>query len=683
MSVLRTLSTGAPPSFQAGSDGSIYGVNGIDRPFVRDPKNGMRNWGIDAPPAAPTTALGAATGPTGTYIYKVTWENQNADIYGMYSAASTPLVVTNDKITVTRPSITVPVVDPQVTHWVVWRNTDGQATTFYRVASVAIGTATYTDDASDETVSAAEVLVEHFPLDGMFRYLKEFKGLIFAYGSRIESTGTVTVANGSANVQGNGTQFSPEHVNQKMYFTGDATTYTIASWAAASGAAAITISPVKSGGVTGVPYSIVAERPSDMTAQRSDDESFEAAARWPVFAGDGDFPSGMDIVGNTLCLYKQRHVYGYEFGDDPLPSGSAVLYPILTNRGLVNEWCSVKVGATAYNLDRVGVYAFDGAGAAEPVDLAIRRLFRPDYGIPSEDRINWAYTDTWRSTYDPVMHAAKWAVTTGSDAYPKTLLCFDLERQQWTVDRDPAGVRSFALEADSAGIFRAWSMDGLAAPAAPRAMGAVRQLDGTTGGTVAGNATGSGATTLTDGAAAFTTAGAGLKGFTVVAMTAPPQIRVIASNTGTVLTISEAWTSNPAVGTAYVVGAVESRWRYAWTVLEPSARAQADALILYFEPTSAAITFFFRIFKDFEANPILTWETRSESDGVTLPVSAKTDGWIKVLANEAGGRVMVRGPFNAIRAFSVEIMQLDGNKPVIVTGYDFEGEPHKRSPRAD
>ena len=598
----------------------------------------------------------------------------------MYSDTSTVITTTNDKVTVTRPSITVPVVDSQVTHWVVWRNTDGQATTFYRVASVAIGTSTYTDDMSDDTLSANETIEEHFPLDGMFRYLREFKGLIFAYGSRVESTGTVTVSNGSGSVTGSGTQFTAEHVNQKMYFTGDTTTYTISAWTSAT---AVTITPVKVGAVTGGTYKIVAEDPHAMTVQRSDDESFEAASRWKVFPGDGDFPSGMDIVGNTLCLYKQHHVYGYEFGDDPLPTASAVLYPILTNRGLVNEWCSVKVGATAYNLDRVGIYAFDGAGSSEPIDLAIRRLFRPDYGIAADDRINWAYTDTWRATYDPIMHAAKWAVTTGTDTSPKTILCFDLERQQWTVDRDPAGARAYALDSDSNGVFRMWSMDNLSAPSAPRAGGGVRQLDGTTGGTVAGTATGSGNTTLTDSGASFTTSGSALKGFTVAALTTTPQIRVIASNTGTELTVSEAWTANPPVGTSYIVGAVESRWRYAWTVLEPSARAQAETLILYFEPTSTAITFYFRIFKDFESSPILTWETRGESDGVTFPISAKTDGWIRVLANEAGGRVMVRMPFNAIRAFSVEIMQLNGNNPVIVTGYDFEGQPHGRSPRSD
>jgi hypothetical protein len=678
MGVVRSLSTGSPPSFAGNVSGSIYGVNGIDRPFVRDPVNGFRNWGIDAPPAAPATALGAATGPTGTYIYKVTWENQNAGIYGLYSDASTPLVVTNDKITVTRPSISG--IDAQVTHWVVWRNTDGQSTTFYRVASVAIGTATYTDDASDDAVSSNETLEEHSPPSGLFRYVKEFKGLLFLFGSVVESTGTVTVANGSGSVTGTGTQFSDEHVGQKLYFTGDSAVYTISAVASATG---LTITPVKSGAVTGGTYKILAERPSDMAVQRGDDESFRATDRWGVFPNDGDFPTGMDVVGNTLCLYKKHHVYGYEFGADPLPSASAVVWPILKGRGLVNEWCSVNLGPTAFNLDAVGIYQFDGAGQAVPIDQAIRRFFHPDPGVEVDDRINWSYTDTWRAVYDPATHAAKFFVTTGTDAYPKTALVFDIERERWTVDRFPAGVRAAALGADSSGNYRAWVTDNLSAPYGPWALSGTRQLDGTSQGTIAGNATASGNTSLTDSGASFRTTGGALAGIPVTAFTTPPQTRIISSNTGTVLTIASAWDSNPAVGTAYRVGAVETRWKSMWHAFDPQSRIQAQRLTLFFQPTATKIPFYVRLFKDYESSPILAWEPRAWENGLLVPMSARTDGWVKVSSDEGGGRVVLQMPQNAKRAFAVEIMQFDANNPVIITGYDLDGDVHGRDGRAD
>lgn len=680
MADIKTLSTGAPPSFSGNVDGDIFSVNGIDTPWVRDSQWGVRNWGIAAPPAAPTAASTGAGVVDGTVLYRVTWQNGNTALYGMYSATLT-FNATTDTVEVTRPSNAG--IDSQVTHWILWRTTDGQATTFYRVATTAIGTSTYSDNNADETIAENETLEEHSPPDPMFRYVKEFKGLLFLYGSRVESTGTVTVANGSGSVTGTGTQFNASHDGEKFYFTGDATVYTID---AVTSATAITITPVKVGAVTGGTYKIVAERASDMASSRADDESFDSADRWSVFPNDGDFPSGMDIIGNTLCLFKERHIYGYEFGLNPNPiDNSAVCYPILQNRGLINEWCCVKVGPTAYLLDRTGIYQFDGAGQAVPIDQAIRRYFQPDPGIAAEDRINWAYASTWRGTYDPVMNAAKWAVTTGSEASPETIFCFDLESQQWTIDRDPAGVRAFAVESDSTGQLRAWKTPNRATVAGPWAMGGTQQLDGTVshGSSAAQLVTASGNTTLTDSGAAFLTTGEKLVGIPVVALTAPPQLRIISDNTGTQLTISSAWTSNPAVGTRYRVGAVESRWRSAWLLFDHQARQTADVLTLYWEPTSTEILFYVRFFRDFGTSPILAWETATEKDGVTIPYSARTDGWLRVASNETSGRAVIVMPQNAQRAFSVELMQFDANNPIIVTGYDLDLSPKGRSNRAE
>lgn len=682
MGLLTTLSTGAPPSFSGNVDGDIFSVNGIDKPWVRDKQFGVRNWGIAAPPA-PSAGSNAAGSLTGDYLWRITWKNSNTGLYGMYVDADSATLAAQ-KRTINRPSTAG--IDSQITHWQLWRTAAGETSTYYLVTTQTTATASYVDDNADATITANETLEEHNPPDPIFRYVKEFKGLTYLYGSRIESTGTVTVANGSANVQGNGTQFNASHVGQKIWFTGDATIYTIDTFAAASGAAAITITPVKSGAVTGVVYKIVAESPSDMASSRADDESFKAEDRWSVFPNDGDFPSGMEIVGNTLCLFKERHIYGYECGLNPNPlNNSAVCYPILQNRGLINEFCLVKVGPTAYLLDRVGIYQFDGAGQAVPIDQNIRRFFQPDTGIAAADQINWAYASTWRAVYDPVYHAAKWAVTTGTETSPETVLCYDLETQQWTIDRDPRGFRAFALTEDSTGRQRAWKTPNAATVAGPWAMGGEMQLDGTVnhGSSAAQLVTGSTNTTLTDSGASFLTTGEKLVGIPVVALTAPPQLRVISANTGTELTISDAWDSNPAVGTRYRVGAVETRWRSAWLLFDPQARQTADVITLFWEPTATEILFYVRFFRDFGTSPILAWEAASERNGVTIPYSARTDGWLRVSSNETGGRTAIVLPQNAERAFSVEIMQFDANNPIIITGYDLEIAPKGKSNRAE
>lgn len=74
-------------------------------------------------------------------------------------------------------------------------------------------------------------------------------------------------------------------------------------------------------------------------------------------------------------------------------------------------------------------------------------------------------------------------------------------------------------------------------------------------GTVTGNPTSSASTTLTDSTATFNTTNDGLKGVFVVVDTAGTlQYRQITGNTGTQLTVTPAWTVNPATTSTYYVG---------------------------------------------------------------------------------------------------------------------------------
>lgn len=72
-------------------------------------------------------------------------------------------------------------------------------------------------------------------------------------------------------------------------------------------------------------------------------------------------------------------------------------------------------------------------------------------------------------------------------------------------------------------------------------------------GTVTGNPTSSGNTTLTDSTATFNTTGDGLKGLWVFLDNENGEWRQISSNTGTQLTVSSAWTTNPAVDDIYYI----------------------------------------------------------------------------------------------------------------------------------
>lgn len=72
-------------------------------------------------------------------------------------------------------------------------------------------------------------------------------------------------------------------------------------------------------------------------------------------------------------------------------------------------------------------------------------------------------------------------------------------------------------------------------------------------GTVTGNPTSSGNTTLTDSGATFNTTGGGLTGLWVFLDNENKEWRQIASNTATQITVSSAWTTNPVVGDTYYI----------------------------------------------------------------------------------------------------------------------------------
>jgi len=87
--------------------------------------------------------------------------------------------------------------------------------------------------------------------------------------------------------------------------------------------------------------------------------------------------------------------------------------------------------------------------------------------------------------------------------------------------------------------------------------------DGVQSGTLAGTATGGASGTLIDTGASFYTTGSGLMAMTVVKYTPSTgtfESKKIASNTGTVLTLTGTWATAPAVTDKYYIGSCELDW---------------------------------------------------------------------------------------------------------------------------
>jgi len=123
----------------------VFGCNGSNTNWKYDGTNAI-DMGV-AVPTAPAVALGAATGLTGDYYYKVSWQ---VDSYeeGDASVASSLIQPSNQKVTVTKPTSTA---EGDVTHWIIYR-TEASGAVYYKLATVAIATGTYTDSTADSSL---------------------------------------------------------------------------------------------------------------------------------------------------------------------------------------------------------------------------------------------------------------------------------------------------------------------------------------------------------------------------------------------------------------------------------------------------------------------------------------------------------------------------------------------------
>lgn len=662
----------APVRFAVDSGGQVYGVNGVDQPFVWDGVAGStRNWGIAAPPAPAAGAI-AGVGNTGTYYYQITWYNANTGEYGAPLALDLgPFVLANQGYTVNRPSTAG--IDSQITHWRLWRTTAGQSTTFYKVADTVIATGNYNDILADSVIAAGAAMSivldsgVHNPPDQSKPFIRFYKGRFILYGSRIEKVGTATMTNAANTVAGAGTNFRASHVGQWLYIDGETVKYEIAT---VTNATTATIVGTYAGGTGSKTFRLVPKRPSDVAWSQADSESFARASSTGVFPADGDLPTGLEIIGTSLVLFKRSHAYMFDYGSDPNPlTGSGNLSQILMSRGLVRQECCVPVGQNAFCLDSQGIYQFDGTSQGVDVDQGIRRLFQPDDEIPAAYRINRQYSDQWHGTYDQRTNSVLFFVTTGSETTPQTALRFSLERQQWTMDQFNQGIGASCQGRDSYGEYRAWVGD---LNKWVWALSGTRQCEGNSTGTLSGTATAGAAGTLTDAAAAFVTTGNALKGVyvTIASGTGAGQSRLITSNTATVLTISPNWTITPDTTSKYIVGAVESIWKSVWHFIEPTQALQCKGVTLLFEPTTSVRYLKLRLYKDFETAPVKSWRPLIVKDGVSIPSTVSADGWIFSDTTFLKGRVRVEFPINFMTCFAVEMSMLDANKPTLYRGYD-------------
>lgn len=124
---------------------NVFALNGTDRKRIEGTT--VREWGIEAPTIAPTTAVGSLTGLTGTYNAKYTYLRKVGSVVvseSNPSPAGTARALTNQSLSVTWTASS----DPQVTHVRIYRTlTSGLV--YFEDQDIAIGTVTVDTNTAD------------------------------------------------------------------------------------------------------------------------------------------------------------------------------------------------------------------------------------------------------------------------------------------------------------------------------------------------------------------------------------------------------------------------------------------------------------------------------------------------------------------------------------------------------
>lgn len=667
-SLATGLSTVARWSSVLGDRGFVYLCNGVDRARVWDGQAAAaRFWGIVGPTVAPTAADGGGGGTlsAGSYTWYYAWYNSTTGVLSSASPISnTVTLVASHKGSISGVPAAPADSDSQVTHWRLYRNTAGQSTTYYKVADIAIGTTTYSDNNSDASISLSEELIidRSYPL-GSYPWCGFLNGRMFLYGSRIENQGTATPTSASANVAGTGTHFTQAHVGQALIFAGETRRYTILT---VTSTTALTITPTYTGtGGSPLSYTIFASQAANVNWSIAGAyENFPLDNTTIVGANDGCFPTGVIVFSDSIYLGKNRRLYRWSWVTNPDPAvGEGRIFTVLDNRGLLNNRCSVSVDRTCYILDLLGPYSFDGAQAQENIDLPVRAYFQPLPGVDSTRQVNWAASETFHVAWEPKADLILFFVALGGDTKPKHCFCWDRTRQRWSVWSFIQAITSSCLMADSTGKNRCWVGDDngyvWALNVNPGLDGSIAYI-GASEFTVEGVATGGTDTTLVDSGASFYSTGLGLAGVPLLMYTAgSPAVggltRIITASSSGQLTFSEPVDFGVSAGTPYMVGPVLLHFvTQGFHYSEANKKKRFQGLTLFHETAEEDTPVWVQLVLDDSASVNLRYTPSPRTDdGWEVPVAAPTDGYVAFHMDEASGSIDM--PISVLSAVFLQV----------------------------
>lgn len=386
------------------------------------------------------------------------------------------------------------------------------------------------------------------------KYVVSHRGRLWAFGSIVYSTGTVTTSNGSPTVTGSGTGWSQDALGSSagdpprggrafIRFGTEDRVYEISH---AGSATSLTLSENYAGsGTSGQAYEIFWTDNNVFVSRADYPESFpegtfipqsETPLNGPLTAGVG--------FGEHMLFFTANSTFRLVWTSEPWLDG--IRRPIPGFRGALNQRVVQVIddmgsgGSRAYSLDRTGFWVYDGA---EPIDIG-REV------ETTVQTINWSAAEEFSSVYLPKERAVRWYVAVGNDTKPKNYVQLDLGSMTWGTGKLDVAVTEARLVLTSNGPIpctgdengHTWIID----RGKSEGIGLVLSVG-----------SGASTTSIPTTATSLKTTGTGLDGMSAYWVEGN-EVSVISANTSDTLTVG-ALTAAPAEGDTVLVGRIPSR----------------------------------------------------------------------------------------------------------------------------
>ncbi len=554
--MVQTLESGRsglyPTDFMSTQAGEVFFCNGLEKPRRWDGSSASSETaGIEAPSTALTLA-GSGTGTlSGTYDAYVRFVDDEG-IPSSLSPVSNEVTVTN---VAQLDYSNIPVsTNPRVVKRQIFRNTNGQKTTYYLDVEINDNITTSATSTNDDTALLASTPLPILNPDGSLNanrfvppptkpFLAAFYDRFFYAGEVLHSFGRVSVTNGSNIVTGVGTMWRGSLNGAYIKFAGSQTVFQITGVVASS--QTITLDKNYDGPTNS------AERYMLLGSKDEWHRVFYSFALEPesvpavnnvVVQDDGDWITGLMPFQNYLYLLKRHHIYRLSMARSSCPG---IIVQYAANRGCVNNRCWVQTGDMAFLLDEEGIWLFQGQ-SDKPISAPVQRLWR-------EGVIRWEYKDWFFAGIDRTRKVIRWFVSFGE--YPlRTAICFHYKRGTFWIEKYPVGVGA-AVEMDVGGVRSlvlcgegesCWTLSGkkdlVANDAPPLALDS------------------SGPYWIKDSDTPATSADVGLP-VSILTGKGAGQVRRITKVSSGVIRVDAPWAVKPKPGDKYQVGGIPWIWR--------------------------------------------------------------------------------------------------------------------------